>query len=114
MPEQITEASHHLYAAPNILLQQHCVPLDLLSNTFMRAPGASIGTFALESAMDELAWELGMDPIELRMVNEPERAPVGGQRFTHRMLREAYALGAERFGWPERDPRPGAMRDGRR
>src|ERR671916_548808 len=113
LPEQITAVSRHLYAAPNIYLRQHLIQLDLLSNTFMRAPGESIGTFALESAMDELAWELGMDPIELRMVNEPERAPVGGQRFTHRMLREAYALGAERFGWPERDPRPGAMRDGR-
>jgi xanthine dehydrogenase YagR molybdenum-binding subunit len=113
LPEQITAVSRHLYAAPNIYLRQHLIQLDLLSNTFMRAPGESIGTFALESAMDELAWELGMDPIELRMVNEPERAPVGGQRFTHRMLREAYALGAERFGWRERDPRPGAMRDGR-
>ena len=113
LPEPITAVSRHQYAAPNIYLRQHVIQLDLLSNTFMRAPGESIGTFALESAMDELAWELGMDPIELRMVNEPECAPVGGQRFTHRMLREAYALGAERFGWPERDPRPGAMRDGR-
>jgi xanthine dehydrogenase YagR molybdenum-binding subunit len=113
MPEPITEASRHLYSAPNIHLRQNSVPLDLLTNTFMRAPGASIGTFALESAMDELAWELGMDPIELRMRNEPERDPVGGQRFTHRMLSEAYARGAERFGWRERDPRPGAMRDGR-
>ncbi|GAA5039093.1 xanthine dehydrogenase family protein molybdopterin-binding subunit [Actinopolymorpha pittospori] len=113
MPEQITEVSRHLYAAPNIHLRQNVVQLDLLSNTFMRAPGESIGNFALESAVDELAWELGMDPIELRMVNEPERGPVGGQRFAHRMLREAYALGAERFGWRERDPRPGAMRDGR-
>ncbi|MEV0616452.1 xanthine dehydrogenase family protein molybdopterin-binding subunit [Nonomuraea sp. NPDC050404] len=113
MPEPITAASHHLYAAPNIHLAQHNVQLDLLPNTFMRAPGESIGTFALESAVDELAWELGMDPIELRLRNEPDRNPVGGQRFTHRMLKEAYALGAERFGWRERDPRPGAMRDGR-
>jgi xanthine dehydrogenase YagR molybdenum-binding subunit len=113
MPEAITEASRHLYSAPNIHLSQRFVPLDLLTNTFMRAPGASIGTFALESAVDELAWELGMDPIELRMRNEPERDPVGGQRFTHRMLREAYALGAERFGWHERVPRAGAMREGR-
>ncbi|MFI6481570.1 xanthine dehydrogenase family protein molybdopterin-binding subunit [Nonomuraea sp. NPDC050663] len=113
MPEPITAASHHLYAAPNIHLAQNTVQLDLLPNTFMRAPGEAIGTFALESAMDELAWELDMDPIELRMRNEPDRNPVGGQRFTHRMLKEAYALGAERFGWRERDPRPGAMRDGR-
>ncbi|MEV4170528.1 xanthine dehydrogenase family protein molybdopterin-binding subunit [Nonomuraea sp. NPDC049709] len=113
MGEQITAVSRHLYAAPNIHLRQSTVPLDLLANTFMRAPGESIGTFALESAVDELAWELGADPVELRMRNEPERDPVGGQRFAQRMLREAYALGAERFGWRERDPRPGAMRDGR-
>ncbi|SDK49338.1 xanthine dehydrogenase family protein molybdopterin-binding subunit [Nonomuraea jiangxiensis] len=112
-PEQITSASRHLYAAPNIHLRQNLVQLDLVANTVMRAPGESIGTFALESAMDELAWELGLDPIELRMRNEPANNPVDGKRFAHRMLREAYALGAERFGWKERDPRPGAMRDGR-
>ncbi|TDD38789.1 xanthine dehydrogenase family protein molybdopterin-binding subunit, partial [Nonomuraea terrae] len=113
MPEQITSASHHLYAAQNIHLRQSLVRLDLLPPTAMRAPGESIGTFALESAVDELAWELGMDPIELRMRNEPDRDPLTGKAFSHRMLREAYALGAERFGWRERDPRPGRMRDGR-
>ncbi|GAA3648324.1 xanthine dehydrogenase family protein molybdopterin-binding subunit [Nonomuraea antimicrobica] len=112
-PEPVTSASRHLYASPNIHLSDSTVRLDLVPNTFMRAPGEAIGTFALESAMDELSWELGMDPIELRMRNEPERNPVGGQRFAHRMLREAYAVGAERFGWRERDPRAGAMRDGR-
>jgi xanthine dehydrogenase YagR molybdenum-binding subunit len=113
LPEQITEVSNNGYAAPNIYLSQRVVKLDLLSNTFMRAPGESIGSFALESAVDELAWKLDMDPIELRMLNEPDRKPVGGQRFTHRMLREAYALGAERFGWKNRDPRAGSMREGR-
>jgi xanthine dehydrogenase YagR molybdenum-binding subunit len=113
IPEPITMASRHLYAAPNIHLRQNVVQLDLLTNTFMRAPGESIGTFALESAIDELAYELAMDPIELRMRNEPERDPVGGKRFTQRMLRQAYAQGAERFGWRDRDPRAGAMRDGR-
>jgi xanthine dehydrogenase YagR molybdenum-binding subunit len=113
LAEQITSVSRHLYAAPNIHLREHVVQLDLVSNTFMRAPGESIGSFALESAMDELAWELGMDPVELRMVNEPERGPVGGERIPHRLLREAYGVGVERFGWRERDPRPGAMRDGR-
>jgi xanthine dehydrogenase YagR molybdenum-binding subunit len=63
--------------------------------------------------MDELAWELGMDPIELRMINEPTRGPVGGQRFTNRNLRDAYALGAEWFGWHYRDPHARSMRDGR-
>jgi xanthine dehydrogenase YagR molybdenum-binding subunit len=104
--EQITAGTRHLYAAPNIHLRQSTVPLDLLPNTFMRAPGESIGTFALESAVDELALELGLDPVELRLRNEPDRDPVGGQRLAHRRLREAYALGAERFGWRERDPAP--------
>ncbi len=63
--------------------------------------------------MDELAYRLGIDPIELRMRNEPERNPLDGKRFAHRRLREAYALGAERFGWDARTPEPGSMRDGR-
>ncbi|MEW9553693.1 xanthine dehydrogenase family protein molybdopterin-binding subunit [Nonomuraea sp. NPDC050783] len=113
MAEPITAATRHLYAAPNIHLRQHVVQLDLLANSPMRAPGEAIGTFALESAMDELAWELGMDPVELRLRNEPERDPVGGQRLSRRLLREAYAEGAERFGWSGRDPRAGATRDGR-
>jgi xanthine dehydrogenase YagR molybdenum-binding subunit len=112
-PEQVTSQSRHLYDAANILLRQDIVELDMLSNTPMRAPGESIGTFALESAVDELAGELGVDPIELRMRNEPERNPIDGKRFAHRMLREAYALGAERFGWSARTPEPGSMRDGR-
>ena len=112
-PEQVTSQSRHLYDAKNILVQQHQVTLDTLPNTFMRAPGESIGTFALEAAVDELAYELGIDPIELRMRNEPERNPIDGKRFTHRALREAYARGAELFGWSARTPQPGSMRDGR-
>jgi xanthine dehydrogenase YagR molybdenum-binding subunit len=112
-PEQVTSQSRHLYDAKNILVQQHQVTLDTLPNTFMRAPGESIGTFALEAAVDELAYELGIDPIELRMRNEPERNPIDGKRFAHRALREAYARGAELFGWSARTPQPGSMRDGR-
>ncbi|GAA1199216.1 xanthine dehydrogenase family protein molybdopterin-binding subunit [Pseudonocardia alaniniphila] len=112
-PEQVTSQSRHLYDAKNILVQQRQVTLDTLPNTFMRAPGESIGTFALEAAVDELAYELGIDPIELRMRNEPERNPIDGKRFAHRALREAYARGAELFGWSARTPQPGSMRDGR-
>jgi xanthine dehydrogenase YagR molybdenum-binding subunit len=112
-PEQVTSQSRHLYDAKNILVQQNQVTLDALPNTFMRAPGESIGTFALEAAVDELAYELGIDPIELRMRNEPERNPIDGKRFAHRALREAYARGAELFGWSARTPQPGSMRDGR-
>ncbi|TKG62038.1 xanthine dehydrogenase family protein molybdopterin-binding subunit [Prauserella endophytica] len=108
-PEQVTSQSKHLYDAENILVRQNVVELDLISNTAMRAPGDSIGT----ASIDELAYELGMDPIELRMRNEPERNPIDGRRFANRKLREAYRLGAERFGWADRTPEPGSMRDGR-
>ncbi|MFF7260808.1 xanthine dehydrogenase family protein molybdopterin-binding subunit [Streptomyces sp. NPDC008159] len=112
--EQVTSASQHLYAAENILARHDLVQLDLLANTFMRAPGESIGTFALESAIDELACELGMDPIELRLRNDTEVDPIDGRKkFSHRRLRELYALGAERFGWHERNPEPRSTRDGR-
>ncbi|CAM4051613.1 xanthine dehydrogenase family protein molybdopterin-binding subunit [Kibdelosporangium persicum] len=113
MPEQITTQSRHLYAAENILLEQRAVEQDVLPTTSMRAPGESIGTFALESAIDELADVLGIDPIDLRMHNEPDRDPVDGKPFAHRMLREAYAEGARRFGWSARSPQPRSMNDGR-
>lgn len=110
-PEPVTALSGHLYDAGALLLQQNLVELDLLANTFMRAPGEAIGSFALESAVDELARELGIDPIELRMRNEPAANPADGKAFSRRLLREAYALGAERFGWSRRTDRP--ARDGR-
>lgn len=112
-PEPVGSQSRHLYAAPNILVRHSTVTLDALPNTFMRAPGEAIGTFALESAVDELAQELGMDPVELRMRNEPARDPLDGKAFSRRNLRAAYARGVERFGWSDRAPQPRAMRDGR-
>ena len=110
--EQTTSPTRHLYGAPNILTQQNVVELDLLPNSWLRAPGEAAGTFVLESAMDELAYKLGMDPIELRMRNEPEDDPIDGKRFSQRMLREAFTVGAQTFGWSERSPEPGSMRDG--
>jgi xanthine dehydrogenase YagR molybdenum-binding subunit len=111
--EQTTAPTRSLYGAANLLTQQNVVELDLLPNSWLRAPGEAIGVFALESAMDELAVKLAIDPIELRMRNEPDAEPLKGKRFSQRMLREAFALGAERFGWSERTPEPGSMRDGR-
>jgi len=112
-PEQVVSQSRHLYAAENIFVEQRQVELDAVANTSMRAPGESIGTYALEAAMDELAYELGVDPIELRRRNEPDRNPLDGKAFSHRRLLDAYTLGAERFGWADRTPEPGSMRDGR-
>ncbi|SEG91771.1 xanthine dehydrogenase YagR molybdenum-binding subunit [Nonomuraea solani] len=111
--EAAIAASRHLYACPNLTAHQRVVRVDRIQNAFLRGPGVTPGSFAMESAMDELAWELGMDPLDLRLRNEPERDPVSGRPFTSRHLREAYLLGAEAFGWRERAPAPRATRDGR-
>ncbi|MFM9609367.1 xanthine dehydrogenase family protein molybdopterin-binding subunit [Streptomyces niveiscabiei] len=92
---------------------QRVVRLDVPTPSWMRAPGEAAGSFALESAMDELAEKCGIDPIELRVRNEPERAPVSGLPFGSRRLLDCFDEGARRFGWAERDPRPGLRRDGR-
>jgi xanthine dehydrogenase YagR molybdenum-binding subunit len=111
-PEQFTFPARHLYAADTMLLQQKIVELDMVSNTAMRAPGESIGTFALESALDELAVAGGMDPVELRRRIEPDKDPEKGTDFSSRNLVEAYRRGAARFGWAERKPTPRSRRDG--
>uniref|UniRef100_UPI00157699CD xanthine dehydrogenase family protein molybdopterin-binding subunit n=1 Tax=Sphingomonas bacterium TaxID=1895847 RepID=UPI00157699CD len=110
-PEQFTFPARHLYAAENIRLAQDVADMDMLANTFMRAPGESVGTFALECALDELAEKLELDPIELRRRIEPATDPTSGHEFSERSLIEAYRRGAERFGW-ERRGKPGARREG--
>ncbi len=111
-PEQFTFPARHLYAADAIKVAQEVADMNMLANTFMRAPGESIGTFALESALDELAEAMQLDPIELRRRIEPEKDPTTGHAFSSRNLLEAYRRGAERFGWDRREPRPGTQRDG--
>ena len=112
LPEPFILPTRSAYATPALLLDVQTVELDMLSNTFMRAPGESVGTFALECAMDELAQSLGLDPIELRLRNEPERDPLSGLPFSARHIAEAWRAGAESFGWSRRNPTPGAARDG--
>ena len=112
-PEQFSFPARHLYATENLFVSQSVMRLNTTANTFMRAPGESIGTFALESAMDELAYELGIDPVELRLRNDPERDPAKGTEFSSRHLKEAYRLGAEKFGWGHRPAQPRSMRDGK-
>jgi xanthine dehydrogenase YagR molybdenum-binding subunit len=110
--EQCTFPARHLYAADNLFVGQKVVHLDTVANTWMRAPGESIGTFALESALDELAWALKIDPIELRRLNEPATDPTKGTPFSSRDLIEAYKRGAVRFGWNRRTIEPRSQRDG--
>jgi xanthine dehydrogenase YagR molybdenum-binding subunit len=79
--------------------------------TFMRAPGEASGSFALESALDELAYQLGMDPIALRLRNYADQDPGKNKPFSSKSLRECYRVGAERFGWGRRTPAPRSMRE---
>jgi xanthine dehydrogenase YagR molybdenum-binding subunit len=111
LAEQFTFPARHIYATGTLKTDQQVVDMDMLSNSFMRAPGESVGTFALESAIDELAIELDLDPIELRIRNEPEKDPSSGLPFSARHLVEAWRAGAERFGW-ERRTAPGTRREG--
>ncbi|MGN9837259.1 xanthine dehydrogenase family protein molybdopterin-binding subunit [Nonomuraea sp. H19] len=111
--EAAIASSRHLYACPNIAAHQRVTRVDRIQNAFFRGPGVTPGSFAMESAMDELAWDLGMDPLELRLRNEPGRDPISGHRFTSRHLREAYMLGAEAFRWSERAPTQRCTPDGR-
>ena len=98
--------SRHLYASPNRRTTHRLVPLDLSTPTYMRAPGEAPGSFGAESAMDELAHELGIDPVELRVRNEPDTDPDTGLPFSSRNLVACLRRGAERFGWADRDPAP--------
>ena len=112
MPEPFILATRSAYASSHFKLDVEVAYLDMLSNTFMRAPGEAVGTFALECAIDELAHQLGMDPIDLRIRNEPEKDPTDGTAFSSRHVVEAFRAGAERFGWSKRHPAPGAQREG--
>lgn len=100
-----------LYRVPNLHTRAQAVPLDLPTAQFMRAPELP-AHFALETALDELSYELGMDPVDLRIRNYTDISPDTGLRFSSRYLREAYVLARDAFGWDRRKPRPGTMRDG--
>ena len=110
LPEPFIVATRSGYSSETFKLDVEVVYIDMLANTFMRAPGEAVGTFGLECAIDELAEEMGMDPIELRIRNEPEKDPTEGTPFSSRNIVEAYRAGAERFGWSDRKA-PGARRE---
>jgi xanthine dehydrogenase YagR molybdenum-binding subunit len=112
MPEPFILGTRAAYACPNITLQVEITRMNMLANTFMRAPGEAVGTFALECAIDELAVDLGMDPVELRIRNEPDKDPTSGLAFSSRHIVEAWRSGAEQFGWADRPAVAGERRDG--
>ena len=107
-----TDASTRLYACPNIASQVSIVHADRNTPGFMRAPAELPYIFALESAMDELAAALNMDPIELRRVNDTMVEPIKGLPYTSRSLMKCFDAGAEAFGWKHRNPKPGSTQDG--
>jgi len=108
--EQTAVAARMMYAAPNRRTSHRLALLDIPVPTWMRAPGEAPGMFALETAIDELAARVGIDPIALRVRNEPDRDPATGKPFSSRHLVDCLHEGADRFGWYDRDPRPRSRR----
>lgn len=102
-----------MYDCPNVSVKNTGVRLNIATPTPMRAPGETPGLFALECALDELAWSLKIDPVELRLRNYAETDPEKGLPYSSKHLRECYQTGMERFGWSKREPTPRAHRDGR-
>jgi xanthine dehydrogenase YagR molybdenum-binding subunit len=102
-----------LYAYPNGTTTHRLATLNVGVATFQRAPGESSGSFAIESAMDELAYALRMDPIALRIANHADAEPSSGKPWSSNKLLECYRDAAARFGWSQRSPQPRSMRDGR-
>ena len=111
--ESLTRATAVLYDCPNLAGRTRQRKLNVACPTWMRGPGEAPGVFALECALDELAYELGMDPIELRLRNYADVHPSSGRPWSTKALRACYEQGADRFGWARRSPQPRSMRDGR-
>ncbi|WP_458096121.1 xanthine dehydrogenase family protein molybdopterin-binding subunit [Roseomonas sp. WA12] len=109
--ESIVSWSSLAYQCENVATTYKLAKLDTYTPGDMRAPGAPTGMFALESAMDELSYKLGVDPVQLRLKNYAET--YDGKPFSSKELRAAYQLGAERFGWSKRNPVPRSMKEGR-
>jgi xanthine dehydrogenase YagR molybdenum-binding subunit len=104
--------SSQLYRCANTELRQRVVKLDLNTPCDMRGPGGTEGMFAIECAMDELAYAAKVDPLELRLINYSERDQIEDLPYSSKQLRECYRQGAEKFGWAQRRPEPRSMRDG--
>jgi xanthine dehydrogenase YagR molybdenum-binding subunit len=111
--ERFTRPTRTIYASPNIRAVNKVVELNVSSPTYMRAPGENPGMWAIESAMDELALAMKMDPLQLRLVNYADADPSDGKPWSSKSLKECYARASERFGWSRRNPEPRSMRDGR-
>ena len=101
-----------LYKVPNNFVTHRLVPLNIQTPFAMRAPGEATGSFALESAMDEMAWKLRMDPIDFRVKNDTQTDPSNNKPFSSRLLVECLRIGAEKFGWKDRKTEPRSNKKG--
>ena len=110
--ENCGEATPYLYSVPNLRVSSGLARRNVGTPTAMRGPGAVPGLFATESAMDELAIKLNVDPVEFRLLNEPQKDESNGLPFSSRHFQECLRVGAEKFGWSKRNPAVGSMREG--
>ncbi len=110
--EVVVNWANMLYPAKNTLMQYKLVPLDVYSPLDMRAPGGSTGIHAIESTMDELAYKLNIDPLELRLINYAETDVSVKRPYSSKELKQCYLQGAEKFGWSNRNPQPRSMKRG--
>ena len=110
--EPCGDCSKIMYDVPNSLITYRIAPMNIILPTYTRGPGKSTGSFALESAMDELAYKLGMDPIAFRLKNEPAKDPSNGKPWSSRKLVACLTEGAKAFGWDKRNPMPGQVQQG--
>ncbi len=109
--EGIVNVSQFLYDCPNVNTDYKILPLHINTPTWMRGPGPASGCFGLESALDELSYQLNIDPIELRIINNAEVHPQSKLPWTTKYLKECYALGREKIGWSNRPSVPGSLKE---
>jgi len=110
--ERCGEVAALMYATPNFSSKHRVVPVNTVTPSALRAPGENPSAWAIESAIDELAYEVGLDPLEIRLRNYADHDHHADKPWSTRQLREAFAAGAERFGWSKRNPAPRSMRNG--
>jgi len=114
--EEFTESTlaqtRMMYTSPNLTTRYRLAALDIGSPIWMRGPGEATGAFALESAMDEMAFLLNLDPLEFRLRNYTDQDPEKNRPWSTKFLKECYKLGADRIGWSKRQLKPGSLRDG--
>jgi len=110
--ESVLQQTRMMYTAPNVTTRYRILPLDVSTPIWMRGPGEATGAFALESALDEMAYKLNLDPLEFRIRNHTDIDPDTNKPWSTKYLKECFAEGAKRIGWSKRQLKPGTLRQG--